>query len=179
MSFIYDSCVHSQEEKFYFLCTIVGGESFKECAYSKGEKTFFIRKSCFVLFYFMALWVTFSIYALLFSSYHVYVLYMHTFLCYCTLLIACSDDHLFFYVIIVVFSIWLFYVWSSCSYVSHLVYMIVIYLLLYICPLLLALPWGSNVFCASVSGYKYFVLSSSHVLDLGVSKFCHCSQTHV
>ena len=24
-----------------------------------------------------------------------------------------------------------------------------------------------------------YVLSSSQVLDLGVSKFCHCSQTHI
>ena len=150
------------------------------CIFQGGEDIFYKKiMFCFVLFYFMALWVTFSIYALLFSSYRVYVLYMHTFLCYCTLLIACSDDHLFCYVIIVVFSIWLFYVWSSCSYISHLVYMIVLYLLLYTCPLLLALPWESNVFCASVSGYRYFVLSSSHVLDLGVSEFCHCSQTHV
>ena len=45
--------------------------------------------------------------------------------------------------------------------------------------LLLTLPWGSNMFCASVLGYKYFVPSSSQVLDLGVSEFCHCSQTHV
>ena len=140
---------------------------------------------CFILLYvcflviFMVFWFTFSIYDLLFSSYRVYVLDMHTFLCYCALLIACLDDHLFCYVIILVFSIWLFCVWSSCSYVSHLVYMIVLYLLFYTCPLLLALPWRSNVFCASVSGYRYFVPSSSHVLDLGVSEFCHYSQTHV
>ena len=44
--------------------------------------------------------------------------------------------------------------------------------------LLLALPWGSNALCASVLGYIYCVPNSSHVLDLGVSKFCHCSQTH-
>ena len=43
----------------------------------------------------------------------------------------------------------------------------------------LDLPWGSNAFCASVSSYKYFVLSSSQVLNLGVSEFCHYFQTHV
>ena len=151
------------------------------------EKTFFYKKTifCFVLLYvcflviFMVLWFTFSIYALLFLSHRVYVLDMHTFLCYFALLIACLDHHFLCHVIIVIFSIWLFYVWSSCSYVSYLVYSIAIYLLLYTCPLLLALPWGSNVFCASVSRYRYFVPSSSHVLDLGVSEFCHCSQTHV
>ena len=45
--------------------------------------------------------------------------------------------------------------------------------------LLLAFPWRSNVFCVSVSRYKYFVLSSSQVLDLGVNEFYHCYQTHV
>ena len=121
----------------------------------------------------------FSIYALLFLSHRVYVLDMHTSLCYCSLLIACSDHHLICYDIIVVFSIWLFCVWSSCLYVSHLVYLIVIYLLLYTCHLLLALPWEFNVFCASVLGYRYFVPRSSQVLDLSVSEFCYCSQTHV
>ena len=140
---------------------------------------------CFVLLYvcflviFMVFWVTLSIYALLFSSHCIYVLDMYTSLYYCALVIAYLDDNLFCYVIIIAFSIWLFCIWSNYSYVSHLVYMIVLYLLLYTCHLLLDLPWGSNVFCASVSGYKYFVPSLSHVLDLGASEFCHCSQTHI
>ena len=104
---------------------------------------------------FMMLWVTFSIYALLLSSHRVYVLDMHTSLCHCALLVVCSDDHLFCYMIIVVISIWLSCVWSSCSYVSHHVYLITFYLLHYTCLLLLALPWGSNVFCASVSVYMF------------------------
>ena len=93
---------------------------------------------CFILCLFsrsfMVLWVTFSIYALLLSSHHAYVLDIHLFLCYCALLIACLDDHLFCYMIIVVIFIWLFCVWSSCSYVLHYVYLIVFYLLHYICP---------------------------------------------
>ena len=48
-------------------------------------------------------------YALLFSSHHVYVLDMHTSLCYCVSLNACLDDHLLCYVIIVVIFIWLFW----------------------------------------------------------------------
>ena len=63
---------------------------------------------CFLVC-FMVLWVMFSIYALLFSLHRVSVLDMHTSLCYCASLNACSDDHLLCYVIIVVISIWLFW----------------------------------------------------------------------
>ena len=136
----------------YDLCTFLGGEILL-CAHSYGEKAIgemhiprgrrhsFIRKPCFVLFcftlclfsrFFMVLWVTFSIYTLLLSSHRVYVLDMHTSLCYCTLLIACSDDHLLCYMIIVVISTWLFCVWSK-LHVSHHVYLIAIYLLHYTC----------------------------------------------
>ena len=90
-----------------------------------------MRKPCFYLFYFMLIsccymvsWVTFSIYALSLSSHRVFVLDMHTSLCHCALLIACFDDHFLCYVIIVVISIWLSCVWSSCSYVSHHIYLI-------------------------------------------------------
>ena len=85
--------------------------------------------SCFTLclfsHYFMVLWVMFSIYVLLLSSHHAYVLGMHTFLCHCALLVACLDDHLLCYMIIVVISIWLFCVWSNYSYISQHVYLIV------------------------------------------------------
>ena len=70
------------------------------------------------------LWVMFSIYALLLSLYRVCVLDMHTSLCYCALLVACLNNHLLCYMIIVVISIWLSCVWSSCSYVSHYVCLI-------------------------------------------------------
>ena len=97
-----------------------------------GRRHLFSRKPyfvCFTLclfscFCFMMLWVMFNIYILLLSSHRVYVLDMHTSLCYCAFLVACSDDHLLCYVIIVVISIWLSCVWSSCSYVSHHVYLI-------------------------------------------------------
>ena len=67
------------------------------------------KKALFCLFCFRVLWVMFSIYALLFSLHHVCVLDIHTSLCYCTSLNACSDDQLLCYVIIVVVSIWLFW----------------------------------------------------------------------
>ena len=63
---------------------------------------------CFLVC-FMVLWVMFSIYALLFSLHHVCVLVMYTSLCYCASLNACLDDHLHWYVIIVVIFIWLFW----------------------------------------------------------------------
>ena len=70
-----------------------------------------IRKLSFVCFLicFMVLWVMFSIYALLFSLHRVCVLDMHTSLCYCASLNACSDDRFLYYVIIIVISIWLFW----------------------------------------------------------------------
>ena len=135
----------------------------------RGRRHSFIRKPCFTLCLFsccyMLSWVTFSIYALSLSSHRVFVLDMHISLCHCALLIACSDDHLLCYVIIVLISIWLFDVWSSCSHVSHHVYLIAIYLLM--CFM--------QVF--QVTGI--YVPSASQLLDLGVSEFCHYSQTHV
>ena len=114
-------------------CTFVGGESHRGDAYTKGEKTFLLWENlvlfCFTLCLFsrcfMVLSVMFRIYALLLSSHHAYVLDMHISLCYCVLLVACSDDHLLCYMIIVVISIWLFCVWSSYSYISQHVYLIV------------------------------------------------------
>ena len=79
-------------------CTFVRGESHRGYVYTKGEKTFFMRKPCFVCFTL----------CLLLSSHRVCVLDMHTSLCYCALLVACSDDHLFCYMIIIVIYIWLF-----------------------------------------------------------------------
>ena len=98
----------------------------------RGRKLLFWENLVFSYFtlclfsrYFMVLWVTFNIFALMLSSHHVYVLDMHTSLCYYALLVACSDDHLLYYMIIVVISIWLSCVWSSSSYVLQYIYLIV------------------------------------------------------
>ena len=111
----YKTHVHILRGRNSISCTFVGGESHRRDAYAKGDKTFFMRKPCFYLFYFMlgfslfmVLWVMFSIYALLLSSHCAFVLDMHTSLCYCALLVACLDDHFLFHMIIVVISIWLF-----------------------------------------------------------------------
>ena len=49
------------------------------------------------------------------------------------------------------------------------------YLFNYFCPFITLFTLASNVFCASVSRYKYFVPSSSQILDLDMSEFCQCS----
>ena len=112
-------------------CTFVERESHRRDVYTMGEETFLWENLVLLCFSlrlfsrcFMVLWVMFSIYTLLLSSHHVYALDMHTSLCHYALLVACLHDHLLCYVVIVVISIWLSCVWSSCSYVSHLVYLI-------------------------------------------------------
>ena len=49
----YMTLVHILRGRNSTSCTFVGGENHKEDAYTKGEKTHFMRKPCFVLFYFM------------------------------------------------------------------------------------------------------------------------------
>ena len=110
----YMTHVHILRGKISTSFTFIGGESHRGDAYTKGRRYFFFRKPCFTLCLFsrcfMVLWVMFTIiYALLLSLHHAYVLKMHTSLCYCALLVACSDDHLPCYMIIVVISIWLFW----------------------------------------------------------------------
>ena len=85
-----------------------------------------------------------------------HVLDMLISLCYCVLWVACSDDHLLCYMIIVVISIWLFWCmikfltcFTSCLLDRNLL------VILYLSFLSLNLPWKSNVFCANVSGYRY------------------------
>ena len=43
----------------YTSCTFVGGESHRRDAYTKGKKTFFFRKPCFVLFYLILVFLLF------------------------------------------------------------------------------------------------------------------------
>ena len=134
---------------------------------------------CFLVC-FLVLWVMFSIYALLFSLHRVCVLDMHTSICYCASLNACSDDHLLCYVIIVVISLWLFLCmikllicFTSCLLDLYLLFILYlsIYYLLY--------REGLMRFVQVFQVTSIYVPSSSSLLDLGVSEFCHYSQTHV
>ena len=114
------------------------------------------KKTLFCLFFFiffflvcfMVLWVMFSIYALLFLLHRVCVLVMHTSLFYCASLNACSDDHLLYYVIIVVISLWLFW------------YMIKLFTCFTLCLLdrnLLVTLYLSFYYLLYLEGLMYFV----------------------
>ena len=133
---------------------------------------------CLISHCFMVLWVMFSIYALLISSHRVYVLDMHLSLCYCVLLVACSDDYLLCYMIIVFISIWLFWCMIkllTCFTSCLLDCIVTLYLSFYHLIYLEGLMCFVQVF--QVIGI--YVPSSSQLLDLGVSEFYHYSQTHV
>ena len=129
---------------------------------------------------FMEHWVIFSTYALLLSSHCVYVLDMHTSFCYCALLVACSDDHLLCYMIILGISIWLFWCmikllicFTTC--LLDRILLVTLYLSFYHLIYLKGLMHFVQVF--QVTGI--YVPISLQILNLGVSEFCHCSQTHV
>ena len=132
------------------------------------------------LFVFLVFWVMFSIYALLFSLHCVCVLVMHTSLCYCASLNACSDDHLLWYVIIVVIYLWLFWCMVKLlicftSYLLDRNLLITLYLSFYYLLYLESLMCFVQVFQVT----DIYVPSSKQVSDLGVREYCHCSQTHV
>ena len=116
------------------------------------------------MFYLLSCWLYGALsYASLFPLHRVCVLDMHISLCYCASLNAYLDDHFLCYVIIVVISIWLFLVYDQIAHMFHIMFTLsqfTCYIILVI--LLLALPWGSNVFCASVSGYKYIYMFQVH-----------------
>ena len=75
LSFLYDSCAHSKGEKFYFLCTFLGGERLSKDAYTKGEKTFIIKKTMFCLFS----WLLYG--ALSYVQYLCFVVFIASCLC--------------------------------------------------------------------------------------------------
>ena len=138
---------------------------------------------CFIMFVFLfALWCFELCLVSLLYYFHciMFVLDMQTSLCYCASLNACSDDHLFCYVIIVVISVWLFWrmiklliSFTSCLLDRNL--LVTLYLSFYYLLYLESLMCFVQVF--QVTGI--YVPSSLQLLDLGVSEICHCSQTHV
>ena len=190
-------CAFSGGEILSLVHILRGRNSIREMIISRGRKLLYEKTSfCFTLFVFLlsllylmgiffpliSLWCfEFSLVSMLYCSHYcVFMLDMHTSFCYCALMIVCLDDNLHCWVIIIVISIWLFCVRSSYTHMFHITFtwleftcyfILVFYYLLY--------AWVSNVFCASVSGNKCFVPSSSQVLDLGVSEFFQCFQTYI
>ena len=104
----------------------------------------------------MVLCVMFSIYALLFSLHRVCVLDMHIFLmllCFIesmfrwSFALLCDHCSHFFMTVLVYGQVaHIFYIMFTWSQFTCYIILVI---------LLLALPWGFNVFCASVSGYRY------------------------
>ena len=142
----------------WFICLSVtkrGRRFYDSCAHSEGEKCIggedILLWENLVLLYacFLGVLWCFVFYALLLSSHHVYVLNMHTSSCLFGWSFALLCGHCsHFYMTILVYDqvahmFHIMFTWSQFTWY--------ILLVLY----LLALPWGSNVFCASVLGYKY------------------------
>ena len=153
----------------------------------RGKRHCVSKKTLFCLFFFMfvflfALWC-FELYlvSMLCCSHCImFVLDMHTSLCYCASLNACSNDHLLCYVIIVVIYLWLFWCMIKLlicftSWLLDRNLLVTLYLFFYYLLYLESLMCFVQVF--QVTGI--YVPSSSQLLNLGVSEFCHCSQTHV
>ena len=154
---------------------------------SRGRRHWVHKKTLFCLFFFMfvfliALWCfELCLVSMLCCSYCImFVLDMHTSLCYCASLNACSNDHLLYYVIIVVIFLWLFWCMIKLliyftSWLVDRFLLVTLYLSFYFLLYLEGLTCFVQVFQVT----SIYVPSSSQLLDLGVSEFCHCSQTQV
>ena len=113
---------------------------------------------------FMVLWVMFSIFALLFSSHHAYVLdaYILMLLCFIGCMFRWSFallyDHCSHFHMTILCLIKLLICFTTCLFDR------ILFVTLYLSFLSLDLPWESNVFCASVLGYRYicskFIITS-------------------
>ena len=155
--------VHILRRRNFTSCTIVGEESHREDAYTNGEKTSFHEKTKFCLFYFM------FVFSLLYGALS-YVQYLY----FVTLIASCLCVRQA-YILMPLYFIGCMFRWSftllhdHCShfYMIFLVYDQVAHMFhimftwsqftYYIILVLLSLdlPWRSNVFCVSVSGYRY------------------------
>ena len=91
----------------------------------------------------------FMVYALLLSLHRIYVLNLHTslYLFWWSFALLCGHCSHFYMTVLV---------YDQVALIFHIMFtwsQFTCYIILVL--LLLALPWGFNVFCASVSGYKY------------------------
>ena len=120
---------------------------------------------CFLV-YFMVLWVMFSIYTLLFSLHHVCVGHVYILMLLCVIecifgwsfALLCDHCSHFFMTILVYGQVThIFYIMFTWSQFTCYIILVL---------LLLALPWGSNVFCVSVLGYRYicFKFITTHMI---------------
>ena len=161
---------------YWTLMHILRGRNFLGSVYIKGRRHLFMRKPCFVLFCFTLClfsrvffflngalsYFQFLCFVVFNASYlyvgHAYILYALCFIdCMFGRSLALLSDH--------------------CSN-FHMTAMCLIKLLICFTSCLLYLNLLVTLFLSFIT-CLFFFPSSSHVLDLGVSEFCHCSQTHV
>ena len=138
--------------------------------------------SCFTLCLFsrcfMVFWVIFSIYALLLSAHRVYVLDVHISLlvCFINCMFGWSFALLYDYyghfhmTVLCLIKLLICFI----SYLLDCILLVIFYLSFYH----LIYHEGLMRFVQVFQVIGIYVTSSSQLLDLGVSEFCHCSQTH-
>ena len=155
--------VHILRERNSTSCTFIGGESHKGDAYTKGEKTYFFEKTllCFVLLYayfLIVLWCFELCLVSMLCCSHRIILKCWT--CIHPYAIVLYWLHVRMIIYFALWLLWSFpYDYFVFNQVAHMFYnmftwsQFTCYIILIL--LLLALPWRSNVFCASVSGYRY------------------------
>ena len=157
----YMANVYILKERNSISCAFVGAESYRGEAYTKGGKDiFFMRKPCFALFYFM-LFFSLLYGALSYFYYLYFVALIASCLCvghayilmplwlYVQMIFCFSIDHCSNFHMTVMYLIkFLIYFTSCLLYCIFTCYIILVILLL-------TLPWKSNVFCASILGYRY------------------------
>ena len=136
-------------------CTFVGGESHSGDAYTKEEKIFFLEN--LVLLY-ACLLVALRCFELCLVSSMLCCSHRIILMCWTCIYLYAIVLYWLHVRMIVCFAMWSLYSFSyDClmyDQVAHMFYnMFTCYIILVI--LSLDLPWGSNVFCASVSGYGY------------------------
>ena len=161
--YFYMTYVHILRGRNSTSCSFIRRESHWGNAYTKGEKTSFMRKYCFFCFIlclfsrcFMVLCVIFSILcfvALIASCLcvgHAFILMLLCFIgCMFEWSFALLYDHCDHFHMTILCLIKLLICFTTCL----LDRMFTCYIILVL--LSLELPWGSNAFCASVSGYRY------------------------
>ena len=139
----------------------------------KGRRIFFFQKTLLyiMLFFLIAFWCfeLCLVSSMLCCSHRIMLLSQY----YCVLLVACSDDHCSHFHMTVYYMIKLLTCFASC--LLDRILLVTLYLFFYHLIYLEGLMCFVQVF--QVTGIH--VPSSSQLLDLGVSEFCHCSQTHV
>ena len=178
----YMTHVHILKGRNSTLCTFVGGESYRGNAYTKGKTKILFEKTLFLLLYIMLVFSLFYgaliCFVTLIASYfcvgHTYILMLMCFIgCMFGWSFALLCDHCSHFHMTVLCLIKLLICFTTC--LLDRILLVTLNLSFYHLIYLKGLMYFVQVF--QVIGI--YVPSASQILDLGVSAFCHCSQTHV